>query len=115
MGMVFLGLPARLEARDGPMLFLPRAHRVDGVPLVVDHLARGERAARSARARLDELALLHTLLKLRLNLSNRGVAHGTFQSIPQQLALFGDRLTFQIFLSRVSEGLAGGFLSRFFL
>ena len=57
------------------MLVLPRAHHLDCVALLVDHLGCGERAARRTSARLDELACMHAFLELRFNLLNRGVTH----------------------------------------
>ncbi len=57
------------------MLVLPRAHRVDGVALVVNHFLCGERAARRAITRLDKFGRLHAVLELRFNLRNRSVTH----------------------------------------
>jgi hypothetical protein len=45
MRMAFLDFSTCLEAGDGRVLLLPRAHGVDGVAFVADHFARGERAA----------------------------------------------------------------------
>ncbi len=75
MRVVLHDVSACLEPRDWFVLVLPRAHRVDGVAFVVDHLSCGERAARRAIARLDELARSHAFLELRFYLCNRGVTH----------------------------------------
>ncbi len=64
-----------LETRDFCVLVLPRAHHLDGVALVVNHFLCGERAARRAITHLDEVARLHAVLELRLNLRNRSVTH----------------------------------------
>src|ERR1700682_597219 len=101
MRVVLLDLSACLETRDWFVLVLPRAHRVDGVALMADHLACGERAAWGAIGRFDELTRLHALLNLGFDLRNRGVPHRAFKRIPQQLALLGHRFTLEIFLSRV--------------
>src|SRR5260370_37195103 len=69
--VVLLDLSACLETRDWCVLVLPRAHHLDCVALVVDHLTCGERAARRALARLGEVARLHALLRLRSSLRHR--------------------------------------------
>ncbi len=82
MRVVLLDLSAYVKTRDWRALVLPRAHKLDGVELVVNHFFCGERAARRAIAaarraiaRLDELASLHAFLEFRFNLRNRGVTH----------------------------------------
>src|SRR6266704_6109554 len=82
MRVALLDVASCLETSDRCMLILPRAHHLDCVALVVDHLACGERAAWRAIARLDELARLHPFLELRFDLRNRGVTHRTLQSVP---------------------------------
>ena len=75
MRVVLLDLAAGLETCDWCVLILPRAHRVDGIALVVNHFLCGECAAWRAIARLDKLARLQAFLELRFNLRNRGVTH----------------------------------------
>ncbi len=56
MRVVLFDLSVCLETRDWCASVLPRAHRVDGVALVVNHFLCGERAARRAITRLDKFA-----------------------------------------------------------
>src|ERR1700730_11842006 len=102
MWLVFLDLPARIEARNRCMFVLPLAHELDGVLLVADHFARSERAARSARFLLysNELTGPNTLLELRPNLSESRIPHRTPQRIPQKIPFLDHRLTLQVPLLR---------------
>src|SRR5277367_4737346 len=96
MRIFFLDLPARLEARDCRVLFLSRTHRLDGVSLVADHFARGERAAWSAIAGLDELTGLCASLELGFYFAERRVSHRTLERISQQRPFIRHRFTLQI-------------------
>ena len=98
MRVALLDLSARLEARDWCVLVLPRAHRVDCVALVVDHLV-----VVNARPGARLLVSMNSPACTRFSnsaLTSANVASPIerFSASRQQLALIDYCFTLQIFL-----------------
>ena len=106
MGMVFLGLPAGIEANEGRVLILASAHGSDRVALVFNHLLRGKRSAWRVcfPFYFDEITCLNALLKLSFDLFECRLSHRTPQCVSQQFAFFDDSLPLQVSLFREGHG-----------
>src|SRR5579864_6959186 len=88
------------------VLLLAGPHGRHRVVLQLDHFGRRERAARRVWGPVDtdEVAGVHPVLELRLDVPNRDLAHRSREGVAEQVALADDRLAFEIPVLRIRHG-----------